>query len=78
VLCINCERARHPLVFASHVRITKLIFRLLFTNLLFMGTRYLTILLHYSLVILGGVFSTYQLVKETKRMVKLGETVDGW
>jgi hypothetical protein len=43
------------------------------TIFLFVGPRYLVILLRCSLAIRGDVFLTYRLVKETKGMLRAGD-----
>jgi hypothetical protein len=48
---------------------------LLYTILLFIGPRYLAILLCYLMVILGGAFSTHPRRKERNRKLKAGVTV---
>jgi hypothetical protein len=49
------------------VSLRRLVLRLLYTILLFMGPRYLAILFYCSMVILGGAFSTHLLGKERNR-----------
>jgi hypothetical protein len=62
----------HLLARFSFVSLRRLVLRLLYTILLFMGPRYPAILLCCSKVILGGAFSTHLLGKERNRKLKAG------